>query len=105
LQSERRRVAHAGFTRSPGQNFYVENLRGAGGHIGTGRAAQSAPNGYTVLVTGGNLTNNPFLFDHVPFDPLKDFVAVTLGAMTPPVPKVSFTTKVGDLICGVGYYK
>jgi tripartite-type tricarboxylate transporter receptor subunit TctC len=62
-----------------GQNFFVENLRG------TGRAAQSAPDGYTALVTGGNLTNNPFLFDHVPFDPLKDFDAVTLGATTPVV--------------------
>ena len=68
-----------------GQNFYVENLRGAGGNIGTGRAAGSAPDGYTVLITGGNLTNNPFLFDHVPFDPLKDFDAVTLGATTPVV--------------------
>jgi len=68
-----------------GQNFYVENLRGAGGNIGTGRAAGSTPDGYTVLITGGNLTNNPFLFDHVPFDPMKDFDAVTLGAFTPVV--------------------
>src|ERR1700730_56447 len=68
-----------------GQNFYVENLRGAGGNIGTGRAAQSAPDGYTVLITGVNLTNNPVLFAHVPVDPLKDVAAVTLGAMTPVV--------------------
>jgi tripartite-type tricarboxylate transporter receptor subunit TctC len=65
------------------QSFYVENVGGAGGNVGAARAAQSAPDGYTILVTGGNLTNNPYLFSHVPYDPLKDFDAVTLGAATP----------------------
>ena len=68
-----------------GQNFFIENVPGAGGNVGAGRAAQSTPDGYTLLVTGGNLTNNPFLFSSVPYDPLKSFDAVTLGAATPVV--------------------
>ena len=68
-----------------GKNFYIENVAGAGGNIGTVRAAQSPPDGYTLLVTGGNLTNNPYLFSNAGFDPLKDFDAVTLGAATPVV--------------------
>jgi tripartite-type tricarboxylate transporter receptor subunit TctC len=58
---------------------------GAGGNVGAGRAAQSPPDGYTLLVTGGNLTNNPYLYSSVPYDPLKDFDAVTVGAATPVV--------------------
>lgn len=72
-------------TQRTGKNFFIENVAGAGGNIGTVRAAQSAPDGYTVLVTGGNLTNNPYLFSHAGFDPLKDFDAVTLAAATPVV--------------------
>ncbi len=47
--------------------------------------AKSPPDGYTLLVTGGNLTNAPFLYTHVGFDPIKDFAAVTVGAETPVV--------------------
>jgi len=36
-------------------------------------------------VTGGNITNNPYLFSNVGYDPLKDFAAVTVGAATPVV--------------------
>jgi tripartite-type tricarboxylate transporter receptor subunit TctC len=68
-----------------GKNFFVENLPGAGGNLGAGRAAQSAPDGYTLLVTGGNLTNSPYLYNEVPYDPLKSFDAVTVGAQTPVV--------------------
>ena len=68
-----------------GKNFFIENVPGAGGNVGAVRAAQSAPDGYTVLVTGGNITNNPYLFSHAGYDPLKDFDAVTLGSSTPVV--------------------
>jgi tripartite-type tricarboxylate transporter receptor subunit TctC len=79
------RLLAQSLTAQTGKNFFIENVSGAGGNIGTVRAAQSAPDGYTVLVTGGNLTNNVFLFGHPGFDPLKDFEAVTLAAATPVV--------------------
>ena len=60
-------------------------MPGAGGNVGAVRAAQSAPDGDTFLVTGGNITNNPYLFSHAGYDPLKDFEAVTLGSATPVV--------------------
>src|SRR4051812_50025166 len=62
-----------------GKQFYVENVGGAGGNAGSGRAAQAAPDGHTILVTGGSHLNNPFLYRHTPYDPLKDFDAVTLA--------------------------
>jgi tripartite-type tricarboxylate transporter receptor subunit TctC len=68
-----------------GKQFYVENLAGAGGNVGSGRAAQSAADGYTILVTGGGHVNNAFLYAHVPYDPMRDFDAVTLGASQPVV--------------------
>ena len=66
-----------------GKNFFVENVAGAGGNVGTMRAAHAAADGYTLLVTGGNITNNQYLFAKPGYDPLKDFDAVTLAAATP----------------------
>jgi tripartite-type tricarboxylate transporter receptor subunit TctC len=72
-------------TAQTGKNFYVENVPGAGGNVGAVKAAQSPADGYTILVTGGNMTNNPYLFAHAGFDPIKDFDAVTVVAATPVV--------------------
>src|SRR5579871_1980684 len=60
-----------------GKQFYVENIAGAGGNIGTGQAARTAPDGYTLLVTVNSYIINPNLYEKVPYDPLKDFEAVT----------------------------
>jgi len=64
-----------------GKQFYVENITGAGGNIGTGQAARSAPDGYTILITVNSYVINPTLYDKVPYDALKDFAAVTLVAI------------------------
>jgi tripartite-type tricarboxylate transporter receptor subunit TctC len=91
-------------TQATGKNFYVENVPGAGGNVGAVRAAQSTPDGYTILVTGGNLTNNPFLFADAGFDPLKDFDAVTVAAATPIVLAINPTvpaTTVKELVAWI----
>lgn len=68
-----------------GKQFYVENAAGAGGNVGTARAAQAAADGHTLLAVGGGHVNNPFLYSHVPYDPIRDFDPVTLGASQPVV--------------------
>jgi tripartite-type tricarboxylate transporter receptor subunit TctC len=51
-----------------GKQFYVENITGATGNIGTGRAAKAAPDGYTLLFAFSSYVVNPTLFDNVPYD-------------------------------------
>jgi len=66
-----------------GKQFYVENVSGAGGNIGAGRAAQAAPDGYTLLfIDAIGFTANPTLYNKVPYDPVADFDAVAIGATT-----------------------
>src|SRR5262252_942357 len=66
-----------------GKQFYVENVPGAGGNIGTGRAAQATPDGYTILfVDHIAFTANPTLYNKVPYDPVADFDTVAIGATT-----------------------
>lgn len=63
-----------------GQPFIVENKAGASGNVGTAFAAKAAPDGYTLLMSNsGALTVNPHLFAQVGYDPLKDFVPISLS--------------------------
>lgn len=65
-----------------GQQFYVDNIAGAGGSNGTGQAAKAAPDGHTVLFAFSSFVVNPSLFAKVSYDPIKDFEPVTLAAVT-----------------------
>ena len=66
-----------------GQQFYIENIAGAGGNIGTVNVARAAGDGYTILIASSSYVVNPSLYKNCPYDPYKDFVPVTLAAITP----------------------
>jgi tripartite-type tricarboxylate transporter receptor subunit TctC len=73
-----------------GQSVVIDNRPGAGGNIGADAVAKSAPDGYTVLMgTVGTHAINHSLFaqngQKMPFDPVKDFVPITLCAAVPNV--------------------
>src|SRR6202043_321007 len=84
-----------------GQQFYVDNIPGATGNIGTAQAAKAAPDGYTLLFGFSSYVVNPTLFDKIPYDPDRDFDPVTLAVTSTTVltvnPKVPATT-VKDLV-------
>jgi tripartite-type tricarboxylate transporter receptor subunit TctC len=66
-------------SKRTGQAFFVENKPGAGTVVGTQAAAQSEPDGYTLLVGGlSNMAFNSALYSKLAYDPLKDFVPVAL---------------------------
>jgi len=66
-----------------GQQFYIENLAGAGGNIGTANAARSPGDGYTILIASSSYVVNPSLYKNCPYDAFNDFIPVTLAAITP----------------------
>ncbi len=49
-----------------GQQFFIENIGGAGGNIGTEKAAKSPADGYTLLLTANNHVINPLLYGPCP---------------------------------------
>jgi len=67
-----------------GQQVVIDNRGGAGGLIGAEIAARAAPDGYTLLFGGtATLAINPGLHKKLPYDPLKDFAAVSLVGTAP----------------------
>src|SRR5438874_2454897 len=62
-----------------GKQFYIENVAGASGSIGTAQVAKAPPDGHTILFNDNSLAINPIFYDKVPYDP-KDLEPVMLAA-------------------------
>ena len=72
------RVMTEPLSRILGQSVIVENRAGAGGSIGMSEVAKAAPDGFTLgVATLSTHGVNPSVYKKLPYDPIKDFVAVT----------------------------
>ena len=74
------RVLGQKLQESLGQPVVIENRGGAGGTIGTGLVARSAPDGYTLLLVPTSHVINPSIYAKLPYDTTRDFAPVSLVA-------------------------
>ena len=66
------------------QNFYVDNVPGAGGNIAAAQAARAPADGYTLHVVSTGFIVNPSLYTRsVNYDPVKDFAPISMLAASP----------------------
>ena len=66
-----------------GQQFFIENISGAGGNIGMTAAARAPHDGYTILLASSSIVVNPSLYKSIPFDVERDFTPVTKVGASP----------------------
>ena len=64
-------------SRALGQTVVVENRGGGGGSVGTADVAHAKPDGYTILFGANAITLLHLATKNLPYDTLRDFVAVT----------------------------
>jgi tripartite-type tricarboxylate transporter receptor subunit TctC len=60
-----------------GHTFIVENRLGGGTTVGASAVARAEPDGYTVLVHSNAIVTVPAIQANVPYDPVRDFSAIT----------------------------
>ena len=80
-----------------GHQIYVENHGGAGGNIAMGMAATAPADGHTILAITNSFFLNPSLYAKVPYDPVGDFVPLTLVATSPYVVTIHPSLPAKDL--------
>jgi len=85
------------WSKGLGRPVIIENMAGAGGNTAASHVARAAPDGHTVLLAGNaSMVVNQFLYEKLPYDPVKDLMPISQVATTPNIlvvhPDVPATT-------------
>jgi tripartite-type tricarboxylate transporter receptor subunit TctC len=80
-----------------GQTIIVENRTGGGTTIGASAVAKAEPDGHTILVHSNALVTVPAIQSNVPYDPVRDFSAITPLGNVPLVLVISPEKKIRTL--------
>ena len=87
-----------------GEPVLIDNKPGANSIIAAEYVAKSAPDGYTLLVNAtGGMSVNPVLYTKLPYDPLKDFVPISMVGIFPLVLVVHPSLPAGSVTELVAY--
>lgn len=100
------------FSEAWGQTLVVDNRAGAAGIVGSELGVHAAPDGYTLMTFGINQSITPALYKKIPYEPLRDFVPISLYAtmpnilcVTPSLPVASVTDFIKLAKASPGKYK
>lgn len=80
-----------------GQNVVVDNRSGASGTIGAEIAANSPPDGYTILTISTSHAVNVSLYKKLQYDMVRDFAPITLVASAPNILSVNLSLAVASV--------
>jgi tripartite-type tricarboxylate transporter receptor subunit TctC len=77
------RIVAARLSETWGQQVLIENRGGASGNLAAEAVARSAPDGYTMFIAGDFHAVNLFLYPKLSYDPVADFLPVSLVVLYP----------------------
>lgn len=88
-----------------GQPVVVENKPGGGAIVATEYVARAPPDGYTLLMSASGISINPAVYAKLPYDAVKDFVAVSELGSFPLILIVNASSPIKSLAELVAYAK
>ena len=99
------RVFGQKLSESLGQPVIIENKPGGGAIVATEYVAKSAPDGYTLLVGASGMAINPAVYAKLPYDSVRDFVAISELASFPLILIVNPSSPIKSVAELVNYAK